>query len=483
MAEILLTITNAGRALVNNAVTNGIQLPFNYATRAGHTTISASMTDSSIFARGGVPTAAALADKSGIYFTVYHAIPQTGQKTVAILSGNTIIGVANVTYSDQSSKNSSLDLLMAIGLNPRAFITEAEANVIDIITRGSLKTIANEAFNSIKQAQPFLFEGQILFGAGLGNPPKPGKMLVETNVATNAEELAAAQQATVSMADVFNTWTRFSHRAAQFPSNEALPEELAAWRYDATSDTVFCTVNSVTYIGFISPRNYLNYDLDLQVGSTDGDDDAISIIVAANYEDGKLWTLSAVRSTGGYGNWQLVYAWNYNSAATLANRNDVLAWGNGAYGANATAAGYTTNQAGSGWRANEPGARIRVERRGDIIKMWTSELKSNVLKEESLIQIDLSSQTRLHKFRGGSRYGYGSSSQNSSYYKVSSFIDYDDVIVDVQNNRVLVRGQNGWTVDAIQKPQTVIPKGRFAYSAINKKLMYRDELGTLITLN
>ena len=105
---------------------------------------------------------------------------------------------------------------------------------------------------------------------------------------------------TMSFKDVFNSWYRFSHSSANtYPANA---NELKAWRYIEEYDCVECTINSGTYIGFISDKKAGDYTFNTIVTALDGDDDAITIVLAAHRKgdiDDREHTLSLVMNTGG----------------------------------------------------------------------------------------------------------------------------------------------------------------------------------------
>lgn len=482
MAEVTLTITNAGRALMNEAKASGKLLPFRYANIYGK---ASSFNESTTWVTGlhvgGVPTASSNTDNTNTTFSVLFSSPVKVESTVAIVSGDVLLGIGNYYPSEVDGEYSSLLLMVMNGIQSTIFNPQNE--VINIISQSAISDKLSEFDTYRRAVQPRLFEGTTLFGMGYASDPVAAPILTEISLARDAAELAEAQKDNVSMADVFNTWTRFSHRPAQYPSNEALPSELSAWVYDAANDVIRCTLNTETMVGFISPKNYLNYDMDVTLASTDNDDDMIGIVLAANYLDGELWTICAVRSCGGSGpNWGVQYGRNYRNTFTIQNKSAMVKWGNGNIGNNAAAAGYTSNQAASGWRANPLGTRLKIERRGDIIRAWCSDLNTTEILEDSELVVDLRTNPSFEIFRGGSRYGYCASSQNASTYKVASFVDLDDVIIYTPDNKVYVRTANGWMVDPTRDAMDVLKPGRFAYSEHNKKFVYRDEFGALIDL-
>ncbi|AFO71379.1 hypothetical protein CR5_159 [Cronobacter phage CR5] len=83
-----------------------------------------------------------------------------------------------------------------------------------------------------------------------------------------------------SFQDIYNSWYRFSHNnstSAQ-PANES---ELVAWKYIDADDVVECTLNTVTFVGFISDELVGDYTFNTVITSNDTDNDAIAIVLAA----------------------------------------------------------------------------------------------------------------------------------------------------------------------------------------------------------
>lgn len=83
-----------------------------------------------------------------------------------------------------------------------------------------------------------------------------------------------------SFQDIYNSWYRFSHAlsTANQPANES---ELSAWIYVPGDDVVECTLNSATFIGFISDELVGDYDFNTVITSNNGDDDGITLVLAA----------------------------------------------------------------------------------------------------------------------------------------------------------------------------------------------------------
>lgn len=106
----------------------------------------------------------------------------------------------------------------------------------------------------------------------------------------------------VSFKDIFNTWYRFSHNSSgNYPANSS---ELNNWQYVEKYDCVECTINSGTFIGFISDEMAGDYVFNTVVSSYNGDDDGIFVMLGAFKQgdvDSKEHTLALQVNTGGFG--------------------------------------------------------------------------------------------------------------------------------------------------------------------------------------
>ena len=488
-----LIITDAGRNVMNAALANNTPLTgFEIWSRPGVTTITAATTSIPGLARMGIPEFAANMAKTDSTFLIHLSGNLTTffPRTVAVVVGGLILAAISIDMVYAVDNPNVLPLLMR-GIDPKTFVTDTMHAYGDVLSAAGFNAYANALDAMRSQLNPTLYENNILYGQGLTNPPKGESMLVEVDVVTTPLELQVAKSNVVSMQEVFNTWARFSHHTTQGGySNEANASELLAWQYDAANDLIRCTVNSTTTIGFISPQNVKNYDLDVTMGSTDSDDDLIGLIACAAYvttaNGNELRKLDFYRSPGGASGTGGV-RWNagYPGGTITVNKNTAFKWGNGNYGATAAAAGFnsnTTNADKTGWKYFPAGTRVRIERRNNILTMKASDLDSNVLLPESEVVIDLNSDARYRDFANSARYGFICNSQLDSYWKVNSFTDYDKVIVDAINDKVYVYNGTDWVVDASRTQANIIKPGHFAYSAVNKKLFFRDSDGILIDL-
>lgn len=106
----------------------------------------------------------------------------------------------------------------------------------------------------------------------------------------------------VSFKDIFDSWYRFSHNSTgTYPANAG---ETTQWSYVEQYDCVQSTVNSSTFIGFISDEMAGDYVFNTVVSSYNGDDDGIFVILGAFKQgdiDSKEHTLALQVNTGGFG--------------------------------------------------------------------------------------------------------------------------------------------------------------------------------------
>lgn len=346
-----------------------------------------------------------------------------------------------------------------------------------VSTAKEIIRMRKQAIDYVDRVAPQYGQGYSYRWAGGSESVKPAPLVRYAAVATNAAELALAKNSIPSMTEIFNTWYRFSHSGSvNYP---ALPAELNGWSLNAQGE-ISSTINSSSYIGFVSPTKHSNFELDVQVRSSNGDDDAIGIVIAFLKEDGREFTISAVRTLGGWfsGIWKVFYNANQSDALLLGVAEDDLYWGDGVLGKNrATSGAYVQN---GGWNRADiaAGTRIRVTRNGDIITAETSNLGHTELVPSSKITINLASLPILSRFRKPASYGYSSLSQANSFYNTTSMVDKENVIVDMTTNTVLSYDGTNWINTGATLSQTV-GVNQFVYSKVNKSTYYVDSAGTI----
>lgn len=260
--------------------------------------------------------------------------------------------------------------------------------------------------------------------------------------AANQAEFDQTVNAAPTQETIFNSWYRFSHNAlGVYPANAS---ELTAWNYDSATGRINNTTNSATFIGMASKAKYENYVFDVDVWSTANDDDLIGILLAW-YKDpatNKEYTLSAVRSPGG---WQPHYGICYNHTQGAANGQKDVVNGNAmVITGNGDGTALHWGQLAAKWGTNGH-TRIRAERRGDIIEVMTSNWNDPAtLMPDSLLRADLSTDPLLAKFRGPSEYGLVSLSQPSSFWQVNEFSNPKDAIYRLDTGKAYSNVGGTW---------------------------------------
>lgn len=285
----------------------------------------------------------------------------------------------------------------------------------------------------------------------------------------SADELQSVIDAKPSPEEVFNQWYRFSHGASGvFPANAT---ELGAWEYDSVNKLFRNTTNSETVIGMVSPEKYDEFDLEVHIKSTNGDDDSIGLVIAfVKDETGNEHALSVYRSPGGTpSRWVITYTGNTNQ--TAVNGNLLVKWGNLNPG---SAISGTV-----GWNSANVanGTRIRVERRGDTIKCWTSQWdNNNTIDPSTLLELNLNSNPLYAVFKNPCQYGFTAHSQQSSSWEVINFTSPSDAIYDLEGRKVYqyIEGQ-GWVNTGSNLDG--VPREAFLYNAVTKKIFFTDDQG------
>jgi hypothetical protein len=330
------------------------------------------------------------------------------------------------------------------------------------------QTSATQASNSASSAATYAQQAQDSASAAAAAQSVVSQLFSQSatmtrfiagNFVTSQAEQDAAMNAAPDQSTVFNSWYRFSHASGDvFPANSS---ETQAWAYNSSTGQISNTTNSATFIGVVSKEAYSDYILDVNISSTNTDDDVIGVLLAW-YKDpstGHEYTLSALRSPGGSSLlWWLAYNYNQSPTAdgskTLASGTSAVHWGNGASGSlSGAAAGYVTNTSTTGWsgQATQYGTdghvRIRAVRTGNSISVSTSDFSAPDTLVSTLT-IDLTSDPALAKFCGSSQYGFCASSQQDSLWSVTQFTNPQDAIYNLATQTVYENLNGVWSVTA-----------------------------------
>tara|TARA_B000000565_G_scaffold255758_1_gene237663 strand:- start:131797 stop:132837 length:1041 start_codon:yes stop_codon:yes gene_type:complete len=272
--------------------------------------------------------------------------------------------------------------------------------------------------------------GISVVGAEPGQPPTSGGPTLEAFMFDTFEDAVPfiASYEPPTNFEVFQTWNRFSNNLF-FEPGDPLTNGAGAFIYNSSADRIQCTANTTQFVGFSSPTKTRNVTIEVTVGSTAQDDDALAVIVAhepyTNAEGNPASRFLAVmRHTGGLvlgqgaGQYYLVCL-SYNdpdfTGGGYLPLGSPVNWNNG------------RNSNNGGW-ASSGKSRIRIEREGPVIRTWAtpflnqtlaamSEIDPSEYNPNSIININTSNYPEL-AWVGANElaFGYGCQSQDDAYF-------------------------------------------------------------------
>ena len=263
-----------------------------------------------------------------------------------------------------------------------------------------------------------------------GQPPTSGGTTVEAFMFDTFEDAVPfiASYEPPTNFEVFQTWNRFSN-SLFFEPGDPLSNNAGAFTYNSSADRIQCTANTPQYVGFSSPSKSRNVTIEVTVGSTAQDDDALAVIVAhepytnADGEPANRF-LAVIRQPGGLalggGSGQYYLAClSYNdteqSGGVYLPLGTPVNWNNG------------RNSSNNGWAASGK-SRIRIEREGPVIRAWATPFSTQSLaalstvdpsedNPNSIININTGNYPEL-AWVGANKlaFGYGCQSQDDAYF-------------------------------------------------------------------
>lgn len=214
--------------------------------------------------------------------------------------------------------------------------------------------------------------GISVLGTEPGQPPTSGGPTLEAFMFDTFEDAVPfiASYEPPTNFEVFQTWNRFSN-SLFFEPGDTLSNEAGAFTYNSSADRIQCTSNTTRFVGFSSPTKSRNVSVEVTVGSTASDDDALAVIIAHEpYENADGGSanrfLAIVRQPGGFalgnGSGQYYLAClSYNDeeqvGAAYLPLGTPVNWNNG-------------RKSNSGGWASSGKSRIRIEREGPVIRAW-----------------------------------------------------------------------------------------------------------------
>lgn len=345
--------------------------------------------------------------------------------------------------SDSAAENSSFSFSLTSDNFPASYgeifydITGVNSNQVDQPLSGSftdLNTTQSLSFvvNNIDIDTTITLSIDEGITESIGSGPVSSSILVRDIT----EVTRITNGFTIGQAAIFNNWDRFSHSGNAYPAN---PGEMTTWAYDPNTGSIFSTINSGTYIGFVSNDPYSNYTIQSKITSTNGDNDRLGVViayledVAGDYgTPGRQYTLSAIRNQDAYvdhqtDSWYIVYNYLQNDGQLIVNGSSFIPY-----------VGTT------GWNAFPDGTTIRVERVGNVVTCYSTDPGSTTLKGG--ISVDLSTSNFggiLNKFMGSSQIGFSCFSQADAAFSnlnisltggsdLGFFNEGETIVIDVE---------------------------------------------------
>ena len=239
-----------------------------------------------------------------------------------------------------------------------------------------------------------------------------------------------------SVSDIFNNWGRFDGNYF-YENKDASSGNADDWEFLTDPDRVSMPLNVTPYNGFVSPEKLENYTFEATLSSPNSDNDTVGLVIAFVREGSKNYVLSALRTHGGTDpsdGWGVVYG-DGETGADYNNRSEWIIDQKSVGGVE------------GGWSGDQ--SRVKIQREGDIIRCYTTDWNSvDSYEATSEIVIDLSSDSRLARFKGAQSYGYSTFSQPYSTYLDINLGGALDVtrVFDANNGEVweYIQG-SGWT--------------------------------------
>lgn len=317
---------------------------------------------------------------------------------------------------------------------------------------------------------PIGFKGQILKSSTDNSrfyiPVEP--LIYGQFIYTDAQKARAFAAGSATQRQIFNNFFRYSHGgSATNPqlgeSNNRIPGQpyqTNSWAYDTTLNRVNSTLNTGSVIGLVSRDKYDSYVHTVTLGSTAADNDFIGVDIAFMEDSLDMVTNYAYGLDPSGFNWPInttsPLVPNQHSLSVFRNRNgpitsyfvvydyqkltsQIISDGSSLPGI------YSTT-------ANWPGVTVDVsiQRSKDTILVKTTNF-SDAPGGKGLfafpININLSSNPLLYKFRGKQPYGYSALSQSNAFYSNIYFSGSNNIVYDLRNGDTFSFLSSGYVLD------------------------------------
>lgn len=206
-----------------------------------------------------------------------------------------------------------------------------------------------------------------------------------------------------TLREIFDDGIVFSHTPGSW-DNVYSASEANAWYWDDSLQSIVQPRNTGTYTGFVTKGVFDYYEHQVQIRSTNSDNDLNGLVIGYVVgEDGLPHNLSVVVDRGGYGG-NLLAVW-YDMH--LPDQQRIA---------------YKTIGGNGGWSSVGNGITIRVEKHKNLVSVVCSRWNSLDLDEAMRIDIDLDNYAWGQLFSGEVHYGYSNRSQPYSFFQNIQFM-------------------------------------------------------------
>lgn len=369
------------------------------------------------------------------------------------------------------------------------YYTKGEVDAKNYLSEDSLGSAIESALNGITDGfvkeedvgnivKPYIInkqdvitgaEGEVLYHSG--SSVLSQTLLNEGMIVTSEDEMNECKSELPSFKEVFESWKAYSHLNG---ADNASNDELAAWVYDESLDTIRMPLNSSTITGYVSPKTYSKYDITVRLYSDDSDDDQMGIVGAFAVDtEGKEHTLTFICSpynNSGTVKWcckvdHSVYE------LTSTSYNEIML-------VDKTSTVTGSNKPNVGWNKYPNGITVNIKREGNVFTATCSQFNSTTLDPNTTMVVDLDALSNtypvLNVFKGSAAWGYMSMSQPNSCYENIAISNDDGYIFDVENDQVLEYDNTTqkWVAKDGAGIAGTIGAGRFSFNRKTGKLFY-----------
>lgn len=273
------------------------------------------------------------------------------------------------------------------------------------VTYDSAKALDDSAFNRFVPAGN-AGDLTIISGDGTNNLSTKTILEVSDKFFDDSADMEEGKLDRPTNQDIFNTWRKISHdTSGVYPANQS---EANSWQYNSGTDTISSTVNSSTFIGFVSKDKFKDFDHEAILSSTAADDDFIGLLVG--YDRPSIdseYSLTVYRTGGGVlagSTYGLVYNYGQSDQAVLVDGASTI----------------TVSGANNNWSTTGQ-TKVLAEKRGKTLTFTTSQQPSATLDAGTELTFDLSSDSRTQRFVGKTKYGYVAQSQDAATFSNNTF--------------------------------------------------------------